>query len=115
MRRSLIGRLARVRWVYARPTTTVAVLVVAGIGSLLAWAVLPRAWRPESLGWLVAATVVAYAVLRLDAYAGVGKRFKHALMDSFGGDVDDAQTWAVAAAAGGGLLLVVALLERWIG
>lgn len=115
MRTSPWNRLRRVRWRYARPVTTVAVLVVAMLGALLAWALLPSSWRPGSLLWVLPAALVAYVVLRLDAYKGWGKAFKHRVMDSFGGDVDDAQTWAVAVLAGGAVLVLVALVQRVLG
>lgn len=115
MRRSPLARLRQVRWRYARPVTTAAVLLVALLGSLLALAVLPRDWRPDDPRWVLLATVVAYVVLRLDAYKGWGKRFKHTVMDSFGGDVDDAQTWAAAALAGGLVLVAVTVVQRAVG
>jgi hypothetical protein len=102
------------RWRYPRRVTTLAVLVVGLLGSSLAHALLPEGWRP-SAAWLPLAAVGAYCVLRLDAYLGLGKRFKHSVMDRFGGDVDDAQTWAVATLAGGAVLVVVALLQRAVG
>jgi glycosyltransferase involved in cell wall biosynthesis len=115
VRKSPLARLRHVRWRYERPLTTAAVLVVGLLGSLLAYALLPDAWRPDSPAWALPAAAGAYVVLRLDAYKGWGKRFKHELMDRFGGDVDDAQTWVVAALAGGGVLVVVALVQRGTG
>lgn len=101
-------------WRYPRAATTFAVLAVSVLGTLLAWAVLPPTWRPGA-GWMLPAAAAAYAALRLDAYAQVGKRVKHAVLDPLGGDVDDAQTWLVAALAGGGLLVLVQVVRRVLG
>lgn len=102
------------RWLYPRAVTTLAVLVVGLLGSLLAYALLPERWRPSPV-WLPLAAAVAYCVLRVDAYVGLAKRFKHSIMDALGGDVDDAQTWAVAALAGGATLVLIAVLQRAAG
>lgn len=99
-------------WLYPRRVTTVAVSAVALLGTLLARQLLPPSWRPAGPVWVVLASLGAYVVLRLDSRVGWSKRFKHAVMDWFGGDVDDAQTWAVAALAGGGVLVLVSLVQR---
>ena len=111
MRRSLLARLAGVRWRYPRPVTTVAVLAVALLMALLAWAALPDRVRP-GLPWVLPVALGGYVVLRLDAYAGLGKRFKHELVDRLGGDVVDAQTWGVALAVAALLLALVAVTQR---
>ena len=99
-------------WGYGRPLSTVAVLVVALLGSVLAWGLLPEQWRPGGAPWVLLATAVAYAVLRVAAYTGWSKRFKHEVLDRFGGDVDDAQTWLLAGLSGAAALAVVALAQR---
>ena len=103
--------LTRQRWAYQRRITTVAVLVVALLSSLLAFVLLPDAARPDGVAWVLPAAVLTYLVLRLDAHLGLSKRVKHAVIDPFGGDVDDAQTWFVAALVGGGVLLLIGLLQ----
>lgn len=112
MRRRLAFLLrGGVRWTWPRTTTTVAVLVLSLVSALVAWRLLPASVRPAP-AWTLAAGLSAYAVLRLDAYAQLGKRVKHAWVDRLGGDVDDAQTWALAVGAAAVVLVVVALLGR---
>lgn len=100
---------------YPRGVTTGAVAAVAVICTLLVRALLPRAARPS--GWLpvLVASVGAYMALRLGSYTGMSKRFKHTYLDWFSGDVDDAQTWMLAAIGGGSVLVVLGQLRRIIG
>jgi hypothetical protein len=102
----------RFRWRYERGVTTAAVLGVGLLSSLVARALLPASWRPASLAWLVPAALVSYAVMRVDAKVYWSKRFKHAVIDRLGGDVDDAQTWVVAGLAGAAFLVAVAVVQR---
>ncbi len=106
--RALLG----LSWAYPRRATTAAVLVVACAGTLLARALLPHAWRPPGVGAVLLASAASYAALRVDAHKGWSKRFKHAVLDWFGGDVDDVQTWLLAALAGGATLALLAALHR---
>ena len=115
MRRNPVVRLLRFRWRYDRRVTTAAVLAVGLISSVVARALLPASWRPASLAWLLPAALVAYAVMRVDAKVYWSKRFKHAVIDRLGGDVDDAQTWVVAGLAGAAFLVVVAGAQRLLG
>jgi hypothetical protein len=111
-----VGRLlADVRWLHPRPVTTVAVLVVAALSALVARALLPERWRPDGAGWLLLSVLVAYVALRLGAHTGWSKRFKHSVLDWFGGDVDDAQTWLLAGLAAAGVLVLVAMVQRAVG
>jgi hypothetical protein len=102
-----------VKWLYPRPVTTLAVLVVAVAATLLSRALLPDRWRPDGLAWVVPAALVAYASHRLLSFRGWAKGFKHTVLDWFGGDVDDAQTWLFAGLSGGAALVAVAALQRW--
>lgn len=115
MRRKLSTLLTGVGWTYPRPVTTLAVLVVCLLSSLTAWALLPQEWRPVGYGWVLLAGACAYVVLRIGAFTGWSKRFKHGVLDWFGGDVDDAQTWLLAGLTGAGVLLLVALAQRVLG
>jgi len=101
-----------VKWLYPRLVTTLAVQAVGVIATLLARALLPESWRPPGLIWVVVASVSAYVVLRLGAYTGWSKRFKHTILDWFGGDVDDAQTWMLGILSGGAVLVLVQLIRR---
>lgn len=114
MRRKLSTLLTGVGWTYPRPVTTLAVLFVGLLSSLLAWALLPAQWRP-GYGWVVLAALCAYVVLRVAAFTGWSKWFKHGVLDWFGGDVDDAQTWLLAGLTGAGVLVLVALAQRLLG
>jgi hypothetical protein len=100
---------------YPRGVTTGAVATVAVLCTLLARALLPRAARPS--GWLpvLVASIGAYIALRLGSYTGISKRFKHTYLDWFSGDVDDAQTWMLAAIGGGSVLVVLGQLRRVLG
>jgi hypothetical protein len=104
--------LRDVSWLYPRPVTTVAVQTVAVTTSLLACRALPPSWRPEGLVPLVLGSTGAYAAVRLGSHSGWSKRFKHGVLDWFGGDVDDAQTWMLAALASGGVLVLTQLCRR---
>ena len=97
---------------YPRRVTTGAVATVAVLSTLWVRALLPRAARPS--GWLpvLVASIGAYVSLRLGDYTGVSKRFKHTYLDWFSGDVDDAQTWMLAAIGGGSVLVVLGQLRR---
>jgi hypothetical protein len=112
VRRKLATLLTGVGWTYPRPVTTLAVLAVGLLSSLTVWALLPQAWRPSGLGWVLLAGCCAYVVLRIGAFTGWSKRFKHTVLDWFGGDVDDAQTWLLAGLAGAGVLVLVGLVQR---
>jgi hypothetical protein len=101
-----------VRWLYPRPVTTLAVLTVAMLMTLLGRALLPETLRPPGPLPVVAATLMAYVALRLGAFTQWTKRFKHSVLDWFGGDVDDAQTWLLAALSGGTALVLIELLRR---
>jgi hypothetical protein len=103
--------LADVTWLYPRPVTTAAVAVTSTLGTLLVRALLPRRLRDGDLRSLAAASTGAYVVLRLGAHTGWSKRFKHSVLDWFGGDVDDAQTWLLAALSGGGILVALRALR----
>jgi hypothetical protein len=54
----------------------------------------------------------AYVAVRLGAHTGWSKRFKHEVLDWFGGDVDDAQTWMLATFASGTVLVLARLVLR---
>lgn len=97
---------------YPRGVTTGAVATVAVLCTLLVRALLPRTARPS--GWLpvLVASFGAYMALRLGSYTGISKRFKHSYLDWFSGDVDDAQTWMLAAIGGGSVLVVLGQLRR---
>ena len=116
MRRRPLSRLQtlvfEVQWLPARRTTAVAVLAVALLGTLLAQALLPRSRLPSGASWVILAAGVTYLWLRLDQHKGWSKAFKHRVLDTLGGDVDDVQTWAVAALVGGAVLLMIGLLQR---
>jgi hypothetical protein len=64
---------------------------------------------------VLVASIGAYIALRLGSYTGMSKRFKHTYLDWFSGDVDDAQTWMLAAIGGGSVLVVLGQLRRIIG
>lgn len=96
-----------VKWLYPRPVTTAAVYAACVLSALLAWALLPAAGRPAAF-WVLPAGVVGYGVHRVSSWRGWSKRFKHALVDPLGGDVDDAQTWLVATLVG---LVVLTVLH----
>jgi hypothetical protein len=53
-----------------------------------------------------------YIILRWAKYRGYSKTFKHTILDRFGGDVDDAQTWMLGTLGGGGVLLLGRLVPR---
>jgi hypothetical protein len=78
--------------------------------TLIARGLFPRSARPGAL-WVAAASFFAYGVLRLDNHMQYSKRFKHAYIDRFGGDVDDAQTWILAGLSGGGALAIGQILR----
>jgi hypothetical protein len=108
----LLGKLRRTKiYYYPRPATTGAVASVAVLTTLIARGLLPRSARPGAL-WVAAASFFAYGVLRLDNHMHYSKRFKHAYIDRFGGDVDDAQTWILAGLSGGAALAVAQMLRR---
>jgi hypothetical protein len=109
-----LKKLSRVSWRYQRHSTTAAVATVAVISSLAARAMLPRT-PPAGAGSLLAATVGAYAVIRLGSASGLSKRFKHHWMDRFGGDVDDAQTWLLGTLGGIGTLVVLRAVRETVG
>lgn len=104
--------LRDVKWLYPRPVTTAAVQAVAISTTVLARALLPEAWRPPGVLWVPVASNGAYVALRLGAHTGWSKRFKHSVLDWFGGDVDDAQTWLLGALSGGGILVLAQLVRR---
>lgn len=104
--------LADVKWLYPRPATTAAVQAVAVGTTLLARALLPATWRPSGALWVPVASSGAYLALRLGAHTGWSKRFKHTVLDWFGGDVDDAQTWMLGTLSGGGILVLAQLTRR---
>lgn len=104
--------LADVRWLYPRPVTTFAVETVCVICALVARSLLPSAWRPARLIWVALVSPGTYIVLRLGSHTGVSKRFKHTVLDWFGGDVDDAQTWMLAILSGAGILVAVRTVGR---
>lgn len=105
-------KLVDVKWSYPRPVTTLAVAAVAASCTVVARSLLPRTWRPERLSWVALASPGTYLVLRLGAHTGWSKRFKHTVLDWFGGDVDDAQTWMLGILSSGGILAVVQITRR---
>lgn len=107
-----IRLLAEVEWLYPRPVTTAAVQAVAVGTTLLARAVLPTSRRPSNVLWVPVASGGAYIALRLGDHTGWSKRFKHTVLDWFGGDVDDAQTWMLGTLSGGGVLVLAQLTRR---
>ncbi len=107
-----LKKLVGMPWHYRRPASTAAVVTVAVLGTLVARALLPRSARPSGVPWLVLGSIVAYAALRLCSYTGLSKRFKHRFLDCFGGDVDDADTWMLAALAGGSTLFLGQVIRR---
>jgi hypothetical protein len=111
----LIKALVDMTWTYPRVVSTATVQAVAVVTTLLARRLLPRSWRPAGAVPVVIGSAGAYVTLRLGAHTGWSKRFKHTVLDAFGGDVDDAQTWMLGTFAGGGLLVLVQLIRRGIG
>lgn len=112
VRSTITTLLTGVGWTYPRRVTTVAVLGAAVLSSLLAWTMLPPSWRPAGLQWVLLAGLCAYVVLRIGAYSGWSKRFKHTVLDRLGGDVDDAQTWLLGGLTGAVVLVLVGLAQR---
>jgi hypothetical protein len=106
--------LSDVKWRYPRPVTTFAVQVLCVIATFVARAMLPRSSRPSRLVDVALASAGAYATVRLGSHSGWSKRFKHRVLDWFGGDVDDAQTWILGVAGGGGCLVVIRVVRDGI-
>jgi hypothetical protein len=97
---------------YPRRVTTGAVATTAVLSTLVARALLPQSARPA--GWLpiLIASGGAYLALRVGSYSGLSKQFKHRYLDWFAGEVDDAQTWMVAALGGAGTLVALGQIRR---
>lgn len=108
----LTALLKDLTWVYPRPATTVAVAGVSVATTVLARRVLPASARPESRISILPASLLAYLVLHIGSHTGRTKQFKHEVLDRFGGDVDDAQTWLLGAVSGGAALFVMRWLQR---
>ncbi len=104
---------AKDAWLYPRPLTTIAVQCVAVITTYIGRALLPLKFRP-SARWVLPASGGTYLILRWAKYRGYSKSFKHTVLDRFGGDVDDAQTWMLGTLGGGAALLLVQTMRRLI-
>ena len=100
-----LKKLPRLSWGYERRSTTAAVATVAVLTGLAARALVPSSTVPAGPGPVIAAGLGAYVVLRLGAASGLSKRLKHEVLDRFGGDVDDAQTWLLGTLGGVGTLV----------
>jgi hypothetical protein len=108
-------KLRNIHLLYPRRVTTGAVATVAVLSTLWVRALLPRAARPTGWPPVLVASIGAYLALRVGSYTGLSKHFKHTYLDWFSGDVDDAQTWMLAAVGGGSVLVVLGQLRRLIG
>lgn len=97
---------------YPRRVTTGAVAATAVLCTLFARTLLPRSMRPSGRLPVVIASGGAYLALRTGSRSGLSKRFKHAYLDPLGGEIDDAQTWLVAALGGTGTLIALDRIRR---
>ena len=82
------------------------------VHALLVRALLPAPRDPRAgcRCWWPASALMLHSGLA--HYTGISKRFKHTYLDWFSGDVDDAQTWMLAALGGGSVLVVLGQLRR---
>ncbi|SFT33849.1 hypothetical protein SAMN05660657_00187 [Geodermatophilus amargosae] len=102
-----------VDWFYPRPITTVAIMVVVVLATLIAWRLLPCAWRPTGILPVVVAAVAGYVFLRIAVSAGWTEFTDHQVLEPLEGEVDDFPTWLFAAFGGTGVLVVTVLVSRW--
>jgi hypothetical protein len=109
--RSAMGPISRVEWLYPRPLTTAAVGAVAVVTTFVGRALLPPTSRPSAT-WVLPASGATYAIIRVAKHSGYSKAFKHSILDRFGGDVDDAQTWLLGTLGGGASLYVLHAARR---
>jgi hypothetical protein len=82
-----------------------AAIVVTG----LCWLLLPPGSRDRRPSVLVAAALSAYVAMRVGAESGVSEFLDHEVLEPFGAEIDDAQTWL----NGGTGALLVLWLAAW--
>ncbi len=103
-----------VDWFYARPVTTVAVMVAALLATLIVRRLLPASWRPPGALPVLVASVAAYVFLRISVSAGWTEVVDHDVLERLDGEVDDFPTWAFAGGAAAAVFVFVALVSRWV-
>jgi hypothetical protein len=100
-------------WFYARPLTTVAVMVATALATLIVRRLLPASWRPGGVLPVVVAAVAGYAFLRISVSAGWTEFADHDVLETFEGEVDDFPTWAFAGGAAAVVFGFMTVVGRW--